>query len=1555
MDLRGEWEFLAHDAEEPVALPAVGWTNVQVPGDMRQYTTAHHAWFGRNIEIPADWTGSVIRIYFGNICRRGIVYFNGTCVGRREGGRMPFWLDVTAQAKPGEANRLLVRVSDMTVYQLEPFSDRPDRIKLASWNPGSTGFNRFEGIVGEVCLQRYPTILIEDNFIQTSVRNSALAVEVTVRSYAKAAAGIKLSCSVWEGDGKVFDLPSEELQIEPGDTRLLQLHSAWAEPTLWYPNRPHLYTLRADIVDQNAGSLVDHRITEFGFREFRVGNREHGEDPAFFYLNGKICKLRCTEHSAYRCRGEDHSDPALREQVFMRDLLAEKEAHINMIRLFEPADTWHYERCNTAGMMVAPILTRCEPWQALHIGEKEFYRNRETFKQYSDNMVEYVRNWVRKARNNPSVVMWGLSNENLHLREYENELVEHLLRLEKAVKELDPTRPVYFSGDGDLFGQTDVVCLHNVRQLPGRSASLEQGILPNYAYFPELDDPRRFVTHRYFGLKGADQWRWNCDKPVYFAEWPYSLRSLCQQRAAPIYLGENAFRKPLWEHVMHASLIQMKAMIESARYLDFPSTGPFTVCGQSATPNPPTPISEGLKQILAPQMAAVKEWDSVFYAQSQVPRTITLFNDLYQKASLRLVWKFHLADIVIASGNLERSLDAGCCSNSVVELKMPDVKKRVEGFLELTLYAADNVVYRTKSKMSVLPRLEAEAPPVRIVVYDPLGKAELPYPSVKDLNEIDAGILIIAKNTAATLRDKSELLEYVGKGGKVLILQQEKAYDLLPVQIPEKSTLSSSLTFSSATGHPILRGLLPEDLKFWTGAGNERHVVSRRNLIRPILGNFRCLVVAGTGEGLNTTPLLEVPYGKGVIIASQMELTAKRGIAPQADILFANILAYLAAYQSQWRTVSIVADPVGDFVNVLQNLGVDLRNLNPDLTKLDPRHDIILLDGTRESLSCLVPVADSIKRFVSDGGSVYLWNLRQDASDLLRSVSGLQFRERQPGQEDYPLNRIADGALVYGITSQEVFWQRAQNDANVDPGEYLGGGHYVDPLYKDILEQGCSLQEGAEYISCGGLSQYQSGKGYFIVDQVNWVKGMKLSYKPLAMRYACTLFTNLGVPVSIARSTHGLVGISNWYRSEEGREVNPHYPLRYKMILDNLGIPYQILDGSVYDTAESRLDRFGMIVLMNGFDKPSRGSGLNPKEQVKIEEYVKNGGSVVLEGNAIVPRFLTGEPNEFPLAIPGEVTGIELVPGDCLPEELRSKFPAIMGTSRKLPTLKPGPGWQGEVLARWVVDGKPTDFPAILVGRYGKGRYAYISGEFYHRYEKIRARDQAAGDLFFQVVQHLIKYLAAPEATKTLNPENCVFADLAEYCNRAFKDEKPGDGKGGWTDQGNANDLGEIATGLQSFGGIPFQLIDPATNEGKSCLVMYSSVHAREMPDRVVIDMKNVRVDQLHFLHTAAWLDAPDGEEVFRYHLLFGDADGTTMVIPVRNKLEVADWYNYKPDLALSQTVNIPVNSGNQLRGIFAQTWRNPRPDLPLQRIEVIGTAKTAIPIILAITGSRDE
>ena len=63
-----------------------------------------------------------------------------------------------------------------------------------------------------------------------------------------------------------------------------------------------------------------------------------------------------------------------------------------------------------------------------------------------------------------------------------------------------------------------------------------------------------------------------------------------------------------------------------------------------------------------------------------------------------------------------------------------------------------------------------------------------------------------------------------------------------------------------------------------------------------------------------------------------------------------------------------------------------------------------------------------------------------------------------------------------------------------------------------------------------------------------------------------------------------------------------------------------------------------------------------------------------------------------------------------------------------------------------------------------------------------------------------------------------LMLDLAPLANMGYADEKANDGKGGWSDQGPDNDASKFNWKRGIYANVPFDMIDPARNSGKSIL-----------------------------------------------------------------------------------------------------------------------------------------
>jgi beta-galactosidase len=181
--------------------------------------------------------------------------------------------------------------------------------------------------------------------------------------------------------------------------------------------------------------------------------------------------------------------------------------------------------------------------------------------------------------------------------------------------------------------------------------------------------------------------------------------------------------------------------------------------------------------------------------------------------------------------------------------------------------------------------------------------------------------------------------------------------------------------------------------------------------------------------------------------------------------------------------------------------------------------------------------------------------------------------------------------------------------------------------------------------------------------------------------------------------------------------------------------------------------------------------------------------------------------------------------------------------------------------------------------------------------------------------------------------------DISKFVNRGFLDEKAGDKEGGWADFGVG--FAGIPTGTSRLqGGVPFKIINPAGNNGKSCIVMKGKKRPW-LPEKITGIPVNAKLNSIYFLHTAMYAKkGPVLKYVFHY------ADGKTHEFTASNEKEIPDWWEPK------DRANAIVVFRKGKKGLYMSEFVNPMPKNEIKTMDII-SCDGSIPIILGITGRK--
>jgi len=362
-------------------------------------------WYRKRFDAPEAWAGKAVAIEFDGVYWHSDVWINGRHLGHRPNGYVSFRYDLTDHLNIGGPNVLAVRVDN---------SRQPN----SRWYTGS-------GIYRHLWLTVTDRLHVGHwgiSITTPEVRDDAatVAVGAAVRNETDAAAAVTLRSTVLDPSGQaVAEAVSTEELLAGGEDNFEHVMAIPA-PALWHPEAPNLYTLRSEVLRDEA--VVDAVETPFGVRS-AVFDPDRG-----LLLNGRPLKMRgvCEHHDA-GCVGA-----AAPDAVLARRLRILKDMGCNAVRTaHNPPSPVLLEMCDRMGLLVIDeafdewvtaktphgYSTLFEPWWHRDLGD-----------------------WILRDRNHPCVILWSVGNE---VREqFTPAGVEIARQLVDAIHRLDPTRPV---------------------------------------------------------------------------------------------------------------------------------------------------------------------------------------------------------------------------------------------------------------------------------------------------------------------------------------------------------------------------------------------------------------------------------------------------------------------------------------------------------------------------------------------------------------------------------------------------------------------------------------------------------------------------------------------------------------------------------------------------------------------------------------------------------------------------------------------------------------------------------------------------------------------------------------------------------------------------------------------------------------------------------------------------------------------------------------------------------------------------------------------------------
>lgn len=360
-----------------------------------------YAWYRKQFEVPADFTAAAQRWYldFDGVMSHPKVFVNGKLAGEWAYGYSSFRVDISPYLAAGERNLVAVEVSNL------PRSTR--------WYPGA-------GIYRHVWLvKKHPVHVAQWGVRVTTPTVRADAATVCVETTVENTGDRETTVQLCQQVGETAAAPAT-LSIPAGESRTLTQQLVLAQPQLWSPGSPALYTLTTKLT---AGETeLDRTETPFGVR--RLEWKKEG-----FFLNGERIMLNgVCEHHDFGGLGA-----AFHAQAYERKIRKLKEMGCNAIRMtHNPPAPEVLDLCDRYGMLVVDELF--DIWQA-----QKYDRTNGYSVDWAQWWRKDVSNFVRRDRNHPCIILWTGGNEVSECATPEGVAVSAALRQE--FRRYDTTRP----------------------------------------------------------------------------------------------------------------------------------------------------------------------------------------------------------------------------------------------------------------------------------------------------------------------------------------------------------------------------------------------------------------------------------------------------------------------------------------------------------------------------------------------------------------------------------------------------------------------------------------------------------------------------------------------------------------------------------------------------------------------------------------------------------------------------------------------------------------------------------------------------------------------------------------------------------------------------------------------------------------------------------------------------------------------------------------------------------------------------------------------------------
>lgn len=389
-------------AWEQVSVPHT-WNNLDGQDGGGDYYRGS-GWYRKSVHLSSgDYSKKQVFIEIGAANRVADVYVNGQFVGNHKGGYSAFRFDITDRIKLDEDNVIAVKVNNQDNNMM----------------PKSGDFTFHGGMYRDVSILSTDKVHIDAmDYASSGVyltpsnvseQSADLNIRATIVNDSAEARTMAVEANLYDAEGALIQSVKDEIvNVQAKGSYSFNKNISIAKPRLWDGRKdPYQYVVVTNVYQD--GELIDTIREKTGFRYFYV-DKDEG-----FFLNGEYYDL----HGVNKHQDRLNMGNAITSKEQDEDMAYISEIGATTLRLAHyQHDKYAYDLTDERGIVA---------W-----AEIPLVNSMENTDSFRNNVKDQLKELVRQNYNHPSIVFWGIHNEQWPNNGVIDQFLQELWDLAKA-------------------------------------------------------------------------------------------------------------------------------------------------------------------------------------------------------------------------------------------------------------------------------------------------------------------------------------------------------------------------------------------------------------------------------------------------------------------------------------------------------------------------------------------------------------------------------------------------------------------------------------------------------------------------------------------------------------------------------------------------------------------------------------------------------------------------------------------------------------------------------------------------------------------------------------------------------------------------------------------------------------------------------------------------------------------------------------------------------------------------------------------------------------------